>query len=1187
MEHLRHFMISSTGSVLRAWIEFFDQDMDHRISKAEFSKGFVPRMARFSGAPPEVQTVALETESEWSPWLNGLRELGYKGDVFSLFSVLDDDDSNELTLDEVDVKQATIWRNFRLFVGSRFRSEEERRESAFAAAACRGGRGERGADESIRRIPMSAVPPLLAPPEGFEGAVAAGTAKANLTPEKIFCSSILGGAFIGYGAYLACTVGGACPGLLESNPGVQKMIFGAFGLPFGLFMTLLSGSELFTGNAAIVSMALLQGKVQAPHLAKSLLLSWLGNLVGAMLLARLAILAGTMPGGGAAVTLAKAKTSLSFETAFVRGLLCNWLVCMAVYLASMAKDATGKAVAIWLPISAFVTLGLEHSVANMFIIPAGIFAGAPVSWSTFFLKNLLPVTLGDVKGLSEDEGVKEGRNLSARPWKRSDGFHKVVWMVKKRCSDAADLEKGRRLREAKAARDGRNGRVPSERGGGSGVAASTGEQRSGEVKDQLSREDFCIGLRKCGWTWGVGDLNWVFDALQDQQQGILKVENLRWMGIELARKQKKQEAKARSKKWQALKRSQGISPQVKHRHFATFKAFLRKKFGNLIRAWRQALSQTDSMVLSKLHFLKAASRLGFAKESKELWKALDKDDSGSASIDELDPKNAELLAHFKAPNRKAARRKRPARQRNARARSGVKRVKRNVWVSQKFGGVRDTWRCRMNRSHTQMSAVKRDAFNAIDSDSTRFITATEFANGLKKFEFERPTKLFSHFDKDGDGKIAWTPSGGSANETMCFLRSSSSLAFARRDASHQIIDDVMFLENWTPLPFLVVAPNYKAKEEIRRLILVRTGQYMKAWRRLLDKDATNRASEMKQQRCNWYEFKEAYQVLGYTGTSACQVVCDQKKLRCASGEHERGGDIPGAWRAFDDDLPLSETGARSGYISLKEIDESSAMILSNFRKWAIMEFGSMRSLFSVFDEDCSGSLSWQEFRYACNAYSYDGSIRSLFNALDVDQTGSLTLKEVVFLEDWDDPDEEQTNEIDSLWKELGEKRMDISANSKRNFEVFSTYRTIGQTLRGSEAGKRRKPHEAKLEGLREDHKLQKLQLKSVSLRGSIRQLKMRRVELEPDSKPAQSKEPFEWTMARSIGLIDHEAYEAYHFLVGILHCIELKTTYFAVVVDMCIVVDLKRAIFPEKMRLKDTYNKIHGMDIHGMGPSNP
>eukprot|EP00913_Durusdinium_trenchii_P018679 g17553.t1 len=600
---------------------------------------------------------------------------------------------------------------------------------------------------------MSAVPPLLAPPEGFEGAVAAGTAKANLTPEKIFCSSILGGAFIGYGAYLACT---------ESNPGVQKMIFGAFGLPFGLFMTLLSGSELFTGNAAIVSMALLQGKVQAPHLAKSI------------------------------------------------GAFCGQHV---HHPSGHLRRSSGE---------------LEH-----------VFSEEPAAG------DLGQCSGGDVLCRLPFRGALRAQEV------KDETQHDTVY-GRSRCSDAADLEKGRRLREA---------------------------------KDQLSREDFCIGLRKCGWTWGVGDLNWVFDALQDQQQGILKVENLRWMGIELARKQKKQEAKARSKKWQdgsarnAPAERRGLVSAVKHRHFATFKAFLRKKFGNLIRAWRQALSQTDSMVLSKLHFLKAASRLGFAKESKELWKALDKDDSGSASIDELDPKNAELLAHFK------------------------------VWVSQKFGG---------------------------------------FANGLKKFEFERPTKqLFSHFDKDGDGKI--------------------------------IIDDVMFLENWTPLPFLVVAPNYKAKEEIRRLILVRTGQYMKAWRRLLDKDATNRASEMKQQShalgCNWYEFKEAYQVLGYTG------------------------DIPGAWRAFDDDL--------SGYISLKEIDESSAMILSNFRKWAIMEFGSMRSLFSVFDEDCSGSLSWQEFRYACNAYSYDGSIRSLFNALDVDQTGSLTLKEVVFLEDWDDPDEEQ------------------------------------------------------------------------------------------------------------------------------------------------------------------------------------
>ncbi|CAJ1435775.1 unnamed protein product [Effrenium voratum] len=243
------------------------------------------------------------------------------------------------------------------------------------------------------------LPPLLAPPlDGFQGAVYAGAAKANLKPSKLLVSGIMAGAFIGYGAYLACTVGGACPQLVQSNPGLQKLIFGAFGLPFGLFMTLLSGVELFTGNAAMVSMAVLENQAEPRQLLKSLVLSWLGNLIGAVGLAKLAILSGTMAHGGATVTLAVAKTSLPFETAFVRGILCNWLVCMAVYLASMAKDATGKAVAIWLPISAFVTLGLEHSVANMFIIPAGIFAGADVSWTAFLLNNLLPVTLGNTFG---------------------------------------------------------------------------------------------------------------------------------------------------------------------------------------------------------------------------------------------------------------------------------------------------------------------------------------------------------------------------------------------------------------------------------------------------------------------------------------------------------------------------------------------------------------------------------------------------------------------------------------------------------------------------------------------------------------------------------------------------------------------------------------------------------------------
>ena len=116
------------------------------------------------------------------------------------------------------------------------------------------------------------------------------------------------------------------------------------------------------------------------QLAKSWIVSYIGNFVGSIAFAYLVFLGGTLgPAGGASVAVAGAKTSLTFTQAFVRGLLCNWLVCMAVYVQSFAKDMVGKMTAIWFLISAFVALGLEHSVANMFIIPLGIMSGAAVS----------------------------------------------------------------------------------------------------------------------------------------------------------------------------------------------------------------------------------------------------------------------------------------------------------------------------------------------------------------------------------------------------------------------------------------------------------------------------------------------------------------------------------------------------------------------------------------------------------------------------------------------------------------------------------------------------------------------------------------------------------------------------------------------------------------------------------------
>lgn len=242
------------------------------------------------------------------------------------------------------------------------------------------------------------VPDLKAPPALYAGAVAAGTAKAKADWQKIFKLGVVSGAHIGFGAYLAITVGGACPGIAAQNPGLQKMILGAFGLPFGLIMTLVTGGELFTGNTALVTAAYKEGKVSFGELMKSWVTSYVGNFVGSLILAFLAFKSTTLASSPAAVAIATAKSTLPWDVAFVRGILCNWLVCMAVYMASGCSTMIGKMTAVWFPISAFVALGLDHSVANMFIIPLGIMRGAEITISQFLMKNLVPVTLGNIVG---------------------------------------------------------------------------------------------------------------------------------------------------------------------------------------------------------------------------------------------------------------------------------------------------------------------------------------------------------------------------------------------------------------------------------------------------------------------------------------------------------------------------------------------------------------------------------------------------------------------------------------------------------------------------------------------------------------------------------------------------------------------------------------------------------------------
>jgi len=169
-----------------------------------------------------------------------------------------------------------------------------------------------------------------------------------------------------------------------------------------LIITLATGGQLFTGNTAVGYAAYREGKITGKDLAKNWIASYGGNFAGSLLLAFLAHQSNTLGTGigsaPASVAVATAKCGLDFQTAFVRGILCNWLVCMAVYMAGGCSSMVGKMTAVFFPISAFVALGLDHSVANMFLIPLGMMRGANISISQFLLKNLLPVTLGNIVG---------------------------------------------------------------------------------------------------------------------------------------------------------------------------------------------------------------------------------------------------------------------------------------------------------------------------------------------------------------------------------------------------------------------------------------------------------------------------------------------------------------------------------------------------------------------------------------------------------------------------------------------------------------------------------------------------------------------------------------------------------------------------------------------------------------------
>jgi len=224
-----------------------------------------------------------------------------------------------------------------------------------------------------------------------------GVAKVGLAPAQTATLGVLAGAFIAFGAmFYTLTVTGSDLGFGPSR------LLGGVAFSLGLILVLVGGAELFTGNNLIV-MAWAERKVTSWQLLRNWILVYLANFVGALGAAALFYLAGALDLSGGAVgqtaaRIAESKLSLDFSTAFFRGILCNTLVCLAVWLSFAARSVAGKILAIIFPISAFAALGFEHSVANMYLIPIGMLANGGGIDLAALLRNLLPVTLGNIVG---------------------------------------------------------------------------------------------------------------------------------------------------------------------------------------------------------------------------------------------------------------------------------------------------------------------------------------------------------------------------------------------------------------------------------------------------------------------------------------------------------------------------------------------------------------------------------------------------------------------------------------------------------------------------------------------------------------------------------------------------------------------------------------------------------------------
>lgn len=227
------------------------------------------------------------------------------------------------------------------------------------------------------------------------------TKKASLPMTSLLLSGFLAGCYISMGGTLATYISAGLPALTSGNPALAPLLSGIF-FPLALILIVLVGGELFTGNTAFMAVGLHRQIVRPGAVARNWGLVWCANFVGAVcflyFMVYLTGLLGTEPWSSAVIATGMKKVSLSFGAAFLKGIGANWLVCLALWLGFSSRSMVGRLLGLWLPVMAFVTLGLEHSIANMYYLPMALLSGADFTVGDMLLRNLLPVTLGNTVG---------------------------------------------------------------------------------------------------------------------------------------------------------------------------------------------------------------------------------------------------------------------------------------------------------------------------------------------------------------------------------------------------------------------------------------------------------------------------------------------------------------------------------------------------------------------------------------------------------------------------------------------------------------------------------------------------------------------------------------------------------------------------------------------------------------------